>query len=241
MGDAFFPAGGVGDVRIPARRRLVESGGLRDLHARRDVFQRTGHVSRDRRRRHGETGVSRTEARADLPALSVAERGRDGAVIVAALWVVGTWGPLASLHIWDDSRFIGHAYTLSRVFWEFAWRSVIPVALSSDHQITETLVPPGSPFWNIPDKAAMGGGGGISRARRRQRGASLAQIDAALRRLFVHLRGDDSVPGALRDPGIHAGIPDLSGPAVVLPRRGHPAGGGVEVDLRNPLAACPGG
>lgn len=56
---------------------------------------------------------------------------------------------------WSNPRFIGHAYTLSRVFWEFAWRAVIPVALSSDHQITETLIPPGTQFWNIPDKGAM--------------------------------------------------------------------------------------
>jgi hypothetical protein len=56
---------------------------------------------------------------------------------------------------WSEPRFIGHAYTLSRVFWEFAWRAVIPVGLSSDHEITETLIPPGASFWNIPDKAAM--------------------------------------------------------------------------------------
>ncbi len=56
---------------------------------------------------------------------------------------------------WSEPRFIGHAYTLSRVFWEFAWRGVIPVGLSSDHLITETLIPPGTRFWNIPDKAAM--------------------------------------------------------------------------------------
>ena len=75
---------------------------------------------------------------------------------LVALWMVGDMGRrLGTLNFWDDSRFIGHAYTLSRVFWEFAWRSVIPVALSSDHEITETLVPPGLSFWNIPDKAAM--------------------------------------------------------------------------------------
>ena len=72
------------------------------------------------------------------------------------LWVVGRLDTrLDSLEQWTESRFIGHAYTLSRVFWEFAWRSVIPVGLSADHHIAETLVPPGSPFWNIPDKGAM--------------------------------------------------------------------------------------
>jgi hypothetical protein len=77
-------------------------------------------------------------------------------VVLESLWVVGRLDlRLDALHRWTDSRFIGHAYTLSRVFWEFAWRSVIPVGLSADHHIAETLVPPGSPFWNIPDKGSM--------------------------------------------------------------------------------------
>ena len=77
-------------------------------------------------------------------------------VTLALLWVVGRLDTrLDSFHQWTESRFIGHAYTLSRVFWEFGWRSVIPVGLSADHHIAETLVPPGSPFWNIPDKGAM--------------------------------------------------------------------------------------
>jgi len=75
---------------------------------------------------------------------------------IGVLWVVGGMeGRLGSLRQWTESRFIGHAYTLSRVFWEFAWRSLIPVSLSADHHIAETLVPPESPFWNIPDKGAM--------------------------------------------------------------------------------------
>ncbi len=74
------------------------------------------------------------------------------AVVVAAMWRVGLLDSLPNL---SNPRTVGHAYTLSRVFWEFAWRSVIPVALCSDHEITETLIPPGAPFWNIPDKGAM--------------------------------------------------------------------------------------
>ena len=77
-------------------------------------------------------------------------------LLIGALWLTGypsNW--LASTFRWKDPRFIGHAYTLSRVFWEFAWRAVIPVALSSDHEITETLIPHGTHFWNIPDKGAM--------------------------------------------------------------------------------------
>ena len=73
-----------------------------------------------------------------------------------ALWVSGILPNLLNTtHLWAQPRFIGHAYTLARVFWEFAWRSVIPVALCSDHQIAETLVPPGARFWNIPDTGAM--------------------------------------------------------------------------------------
>lgn len=81
-----------------------------------------------------------------------------GAIVLGlvAFWLISDMGTrLSSLTIWSESRFVGHAYTLSRVFWEFAWRSVIPVALSSDHEITETLIPQGTPFWNIPDKGAM--------------------------------------------------------------------------------------
>ncbi len=56
---------------------------------------------------------------------------------------------------WSEPRFIGHAYTVSRVFWEFAWRSLLPVHLSADHHIAETLIPAGTSYWNIPDKVAM--------------------------------------------------------------------------------------
>jgi hypothetical protein len=75
---------------------------------------------------------------------------------LAALWIAGVlpkW--LAYPRIWAEPRFIGHAYTLARVFWEFAWRAVIPVALCSDHHIAETLVPPGAGWFTIPDKGAM--------------------------------------------------------------------------------------
>ena len=75
---------------------------------------------------------------------------------IAVLWVSGILPNLlrATRH-WGEPRFIGHAYTLARVFWEFAWRSVIPVALCSDHHIAETLVPPGAGWLSIPDTGAM--------------------------------------------------------------------------------------
>ena len=74
------------------------------------------------------------------------------AIVVAAMWRVGL---IDSLPDTSNPRLIGHAYTLSRVFWEFAWRSVVPVALSSDHEITETLMPAGGGVFPIPDTVAM--------------------------------------------------------------------------------------
>ncbi len=81
-----------------------------------------------------------------------------GAVVLslAALWLGGFLDRFTrATAAWAEPRFIGHAYTLARVFWEFAWRAVLPIALSSDHLVTETLIPPGTHFWNVPDKIAM--------------------------------------------------------------------------------------
>lgn len=81
---------------------------------------------------------------------------------VAALWFSGLlpklWG---ATRLWAEPRFIGHGYTVARVFWEFSWRGVIPVSLSADHHIAETLVPPGAKFWNIPDTGAMWAAAGM--------------------------------------------------------------------------------
>lgn len=77
-------------------------------------------------------------------------------MLISTLWLTGfhrQWS--YAFHQWAEPRFIGHAYTVSRVFWEFAWRSVIPVDLSADHHIAETLIPAGASFLNIPDKVAM--------------------------------------------------------------------------------------
>ncbi|MCP5533957.1 MAG: hypothetical protein H7A48_12365 [Akkermansiaceae bacterium] len=76
---------------------------------------------------------------------------------IVALWLVGLlpkWWHYAQTN-WGEPRFIGHAYTLARVFWEFAWRAVIPVKLCSDHQIAETLVKPGDGWFGIADSGAM--------------------------------------------------------------------------------------
>jgi hypothetical protein len=77
--------------------------------------------------------------------------------VLAVLWGIGVlprWMHYAE-NTWSTTRFIGHAYTLARVFWEFAWRAVIPVKLSADHQIAETMVPSGAGWFGIEDRVAM--------------------------------------------------------------------------------------
>jgi hypothetical protein len=70
---------------------------------------------------------------------------------LVALWLSGMFERLAG---WSDPRAIGHAYTLCRVFWGFVARSVVPVNLSADHHIAETLVSPGTVF-DIADSTAL--------------------------------------------------------------------------------------
>ncbi len=84
---------------------------------------------------------------------------RQRAGVLASLAVAGLgtlWaaGLLQRAADWADPRVLGHAYTLCRVFWEFAWRSVLPIHLSADHHIQETLVSPGSVF-GIADPIAQ--------------------------------------------------------------------------------------
>ncbi|RYD19015.1 MAG: hypothetical protein EOP88_20515 [Verrucomicrobiaceae bacterium] len=62
---------------------------------------------------------------------------------------------LRAMEHWKEPRFTGHGYTVARVFWEFAWRGVVPVGLSADHLIAETLVPAGKGLWTVPDKIAQ--------------------------------------------------------------------------------------
>lgn len=76
---------------------------------------------------------------------------------IALTWALG-WMPRWIAYVennWSGPRFISHAYTNARVFWEFAWRAVVPVKLCSDHQIAETLVKPGDGWFGIADKRAM--------------------------------------------------------------------------------------
>lgn len=56
---------------------------------------------------------------------------------------------------WGEPRFYGHGLTIARVFWEFTWRGFLPIHLSADHHIAETLVTPGGEgWWGVPDKIA---------------------------------------------------------------------------------------
>lgn len=79
----------------------------------------------------------------------------------ACVWVLtarATWQH-AIPHM-DEPRFIGHAYTVARVFWEFAWRAVVPIKLCSDHLVTETLVRADDGWLSVQDgvaKLAMAG------------------------------------------------------------------------------------
>ena len=78
------------------------------------------------------------------------------AALGVIVWATGTLSfGLGAMNQWREPRFIGHGFTLGRVFWEFAWRCVIPVSLSSDHHIAETLILPGRSLWAIPDKVAV--------------------------------------------------------------------------------------
>ncbi|MGA0846117.1 MAG: ArnT family glycosyltransferase [Luteolibacter sp.] len=78
------------------------------------------------------------------------------AFVTFAGWVA-TMPPFVrrAIEMMEEPRFLGHALTLTRVFWEFAWRACIPVQLSADHHIQETLIPAGASWWEIPDRVAL--------------------------------------------------------------------------------------
>lgn len=88
-------------------------------------------------------------------------RRRVGWIVLAAgvgVWLLWLGGLVPYLlnatSKWSEPRFIGHGYTVTRVFWEFAWRAVVPISLSADHHTAETLIPSGADFWSIPDQGA---------------------------------------------------------------------------------------
>lgn len=62
-------------------------------------------------------------------------------VLLAILWGTGSidgWRRASSR--WAHPRFVGHGFSICRVFWLFVRRSFWPSGLSADHHIAETLV-----------------------------------------------------------------------------------------------------
>ena len=83
-------------------------------------------------------------------------------VIGGILWVSGWWWRVGfGIARWSEPTFAGHGLTVCRVFWEFAWRAVVPVALSADHHVAETIVPPGVAWYAVPDRAALASAAGL--------------------------------------------------------------------------------
>lgn len=85
-----------------------------------------------------------------------------GVVLLGILLVSGWWWRITAVTArWSEPTFAGHGLTVCRVFWEFAWRAVVPVALSADHHIAETLVPPGTSWYAVPDRVALWSAAGL--------------------------------------------------------------------------------
>ncbi len=79
-----------------------------------------------------------------------------GVVALAAIWATATKGNIAhTIDRMHDPRFIGHGYTVARVFWEFAWRAFVPTSLCSDHQIAETLIAKDGGIFSTQDTTAL--------------------------------------------------------------------------------------
>lgn len=86
-----------------------------------------------------------------------------GMVMLGVLWLSGWWWRIvAGVARWAEPEFSGHGLTVCRSFWEFAWRAVVPVALSADHHVAETMVPPGTSWYAVPDHVALWSGGGLA-------------------------------------------------------------------------------
>jgi hypothetical protein len=80
-----------------------------------------------------------------------------GILLFSGWW----WRIIAVTARWADPTFAGHGLTVCRSFWEFAWRAVVPVALSADHHVAETMVPPGTSWYAVPDRVALWAAAGL--------------------------------------------------------------------------------
>ena len=113
-------------------------------------------------------------------------------------WLKLTWD-------WSSPRFVGHAFTVARVFWEFTWRGFVPIHLSADHHIAETLVRPG-----------QGEHAGNVIIRCCFFVAMLASIDTNFWDVFAIVCGLDAAALFVFCSRIHARISDLPGTSLVL-------------------------
>jgi hypothetical protein len=85
-----------------------------------------------------------------------------GIVLLGILLVSGWWWRIAVVTgRWAEPTFAGHGLTVCRSFWEFAWRAVVPVASSADHHVAETMVPPGTSWYAVPDRVALWSAAGL--------------------------------------------------------------------------------
>jgi hypothetical protein len=83
-------------------------------------------------------------------------------VLLGILLFSGWWWRITAVTArWADPTFAGHGLTVCRSFWEFAWRAVVPVALSADHHVAETMVPPGTSWYAVPDRVALWSAAGL--------------------------------------------------------------------------------
>ena len=143
------------------------------------------------------------------------------------VWWCGLWRFwLVRMADFSQPRVLGHAFTICRVFWEFAWRCVVPVRLSADHHIAETLVRRATGCGDRRCRSVvvrhwhpMLCGGRV--------GACLAQVHPLDRGVFFPVCWHDADAVFLFRARVHAGVSDLSRSAVVLPGSGDCAGAGM--------------
>lgn len=84
-------------------------------------------------------------------------------VLLGIMLVSGWWWRIGGMMArWAEPDFAGHGLTVCRVFWEFAWRAVVPLGLSADHHIAETMVPPGMSWYAVPDRIAVLSAAGLA-------------------------------------------------------------------------------
>jgi hypothetical protein len=138
-----------------------------------------------------------------------------GVLVLAVAWMLGMLDfGMAAVNQWNEPRFIGHAWTVARVFWEFAWRAVLPVTLSSDHHIAETLKPEATDYLSAIGMLVLVGLGVILACREKHRllGVCLALFVGTILFRVLYL-----IPEFMPEYRIYPGLPWFClGAAIVL-------------------------